>query len=43
VSDNCRGKGLGKLINALALVESHKRFGWKLEHRTFNLRNSLRL
>jgi hypothetical protein len=30
VSGTCRGKGLGKLINALALVESHKRFGWKV-------------
>ncbi|MGI9464070.1 MAG: hypothetical protein ACR2OM_09025 [Aestuariivirgaceae bacterium] len=28
VSDSCRGRGLGKLINALALSESHRRFGW---------------
>ena len=30
VSDRCRGKGLGKLINALALVESQTRFGWQV-------------
>lgn len=30
VSDRCRGQGLGKLINALALVESQQRFGWQV-------------
>lgn len=30
VSGNCRGKGLGKLVNALVLVESQERFGWKV-------------
>jgi hypothetical protein len=30
VSSACRGKGLGNLINALVLVESQKRFGWKV-------------
>jgi len=30
VSDNHRGKGLGKIINAIALVESHKQFGWQV-------------
>ena len=30
VSGDCRGRGLGKLVNALALVESHERFGWKV-------------
>ena len=28
VSTQCRGKGLGKLINAIALIESQKRFNW---------------
>ncbi len=28
VSVGCRGKGLGKLANALALIESQKRFNW---------------
>jgi hypothetical protein len=30
VSPGCRGKGLGKLANALALIESHKRFNWEV-------------
>lgn len=30
VSDRCRGKGLGKLINAQVLVESRRRFGWRV-------------
>jgi len=30
VSDENRGRGLGKLINALALVESQRRFGWRV-------------
>lgn len=30
VSATCRGKGLGKLINALILAESQKRFGWRV-------------
>ena len=30
VSARCRGKGLGKLVNALALSESHRRFGWRV-------------
>ena len=30
VSGACRGKGLGKLINALVLIESQKRFGWQV-------------
>ena len=29
VADRCRGQGLGKLINALALTESQTRFGWR--------------
>jgi hypothetical protein len=28
VSTRCRGKGLGKLTNAIALIESQKRFNW---------------
>ena len=28
VDDSHRGRGLGKLVNALALVESQARFGW---------------
>ncbi|MFT5260459.1 MAG: hypothetical protein ACI810_002210 [Gammaproteobacteria bacterium] len=28
VSTQCRGKGLGKFVNALALIESQKRFNW---------------
>jgi hypothetical protein len=30
VSTGCRGKGLGKLANALALIESQKRFNWNV-------------
>jgi hypothetical protein len=30
VSTRCRGKGLGKLANALALIESQKRFNWNV-------------
>jgi hypothetical protein len=30
VSTGCRGKGLGKLANALALIESQKRFNWSV-------------
>lgn len=28
VSERYRGRGLGKLVNALALIESQRRFGW---------------
>ena len=30
VSTRCRGKGLGKLANALALIESQKQFNWNV-------------
>jgi len=30
VSGACRGRGLGKLINALVLAESQRRFGWRV-------------
>ena len=30
VSTGCRGKGLGKLANALALIESQKQFNWNV-------------
>jgi len=30
VSTQCRGKGLGKLTNALALIEFQKRFNWNV-------------
>ena len=29
VQEAQRGRGLGKVMNALALMESHKRFGWR--------------
>ena len=30
VAGRFRGRGLGKLVNAIALVESHRRFGWEV-------------
>ena len=39
VSTGCRGKGLGKLVNALALIESQKRLNWNVVTEQFALDN----